>query len=77
MTVLDVSAEALAVTRARLGERADAVRFVVADLLAWQPEEAVDVWHDRAVFHFLTDPADRRRTSTPRRAPYVREGRWC
>jgi SAM-dependent methyltransferase len=59
VTVLDVSAEALAVTRARLGERADAVRFVVADLLAWQPDEGFDVWHDRAVFHFLTDPADR------------------
>lgn len=61
VTVLDVSGEALAVTRARLGERADAVRFVVADLLGWQPDERVDVWHDRAVLHFLTDPDDRRR----------------
>ena len=61
VTVLDVSGEALAVTRARLGERADAVRFVVADLLTWQPDEGVDVWHDRAVLHFLTDLGDRRR----------------
>lgn len=59
VTVLDVSAEALALTRARLGERADGVGFVVADLLAWRPDESFDVWHDRAVFHFLTDPADR------------------
>lgn len=58
VTVLDVSAEAVAAVRARLGERTG-VDYVVTDLLEWSPSP-VDVWHDRAVFHFLTDPADQR-----------------
>ena len=37
------------------------MRFVHADLLDWRPGRMFDVWHDRAVFHFLTDPADRAR----------------
>ncbi len=61
ITVLDLSAEALAITRARLGPRADDVAFAVADVRAWTPDRAYDLWHDRAVFHFLTDPADQRR----------------
>jgi SAM-dependent methyltransferase len=36
------------------------VRWIATDLLQWEPETVFDVWHDRAVFHFLTDPADRR-----------------
>jgi 2-polyprenyl-3-methyl-5-hydroxy-6-metoxy-1,4-benzoquinol methylase len=60
VTVLDVSEHALAVVRARLGDRGG-VTYVVADLLAWSPDRTYDVWHDRAVFHFLTDPADRDR----------------
>jgi SAM-dependent methyltransferase len=55
VTVLDISAEALSHLRTRLGERADRVAFVVADVLEWEPERRFDVWHDRAVFHFLTD----------------------
>jgi hypothetical protein len=35
------------------------VTFVRRDVLAWQPERGYDVWHDRAVFHFLSDPAQR------------------
>jgi SAM-dependent methyltransferase len=61
MTVLDLSAEALAITRARLGSRAAGVSLVVADVRAWTPDRAYDLWHDRAVFHFLTDPVDQRR----------------
>jgi trans-aconitate methyltransferase len=56
VTLLDVSGAALAVVRSRLG---DAVRYVMSDLLDWQPERVFDAWHDRAVFHFLTDVADR------------------
>jgi SAM-dependent methyltransferase len=59
IAVLDISAVALARTRARLGERAHAVRFIVADLAAWQPDFQVDLWHDRAVLHFLTDLEER------------------
>jgi SAM-dependent methyltransferase len=59
ITVLDLSAEALALSRARLGERAAAVDWQVADVTHWQPARRYDLWHDRAVFHFLTDAGDR------------------
>jgi SAM-dependent methyltransferase len=59
VTVLDVSTEALAMARARLGPRARSVAWVEADVTCWAPGGTFDVWHDRAVFHFLTDPADR------------------
>lgn len=59
LTVLDIAAAALDVTRARLGAAADAVRWLVADVTAWRPERAYAVWHDRAVFHFLTAPEQR------------------
>lgn len=52
VTVLDVSSEALDLVRARLTGRD--VSYVVTDLLAWQPDQGYDAWHDRAVFHFLT-----------------------
>jgi SAM-dependent methyltransferase len=62
LTVLDISAKALEVTKARLGPLADKVRWLAADILeADLPAAAYDVWHDRAVFHFLVDPAARRR----------------
>ena len=60
VTVLDVSAAALAHARQRLGDTAATVHWMDADVLtAPFPEAAFDVWHDRAVFHFLIDPADR------------------
>lgn len=58
VTLLDVSAEALSVVRRRLG---DSASYLVADVLSWQPDRRYDVWHDRAVFHFLTEGADRAR----------------
>jgi SAM-dependent methyltransferase len=61
VTALDVSAAALAASQERLGPRAAAVAWVVSDVLTWEPGRRFDVWHDRAVFHFLTDPADIRR----------------
>ncbi len=62
LTVLDLSPAALQVAQARLGGRADAVSWQAADILdAELPEQAFDVWHDRAVFHFLTAFEDRRR----------------
>ena len=59
LTVLDISGAALAQARARMGARAANVRWIVADLTAWQPDRTYDVWHDRAVFHFLTDSGQR------------------
>lgn len=58
VTVLDVSAEALARTRARLGTSAGGVEWIVADITRWRPSRTWAIWHDRAVFHFLTDPDD-------------------
>ena len=54
LTVLDVSAAALDVSRQRLGESASRVRWIEADITTWRPERRYDAWHDRAVFHFMT-----------------------
>ncbi len=74
ITVLDLSAAALAAAQARLGAAAAAVTWVESDILnAELPLQYYDVWHDRAVFHFLTAPDDRRRyVETVRRS--VRPG---
>jgi ubiquinone/menaquinone biosynthesis C-methylase UbiE len=62
VSVLDISAAALAKSRARLGKNAELVQWIEADITEVSlPEEHYDVWHDRAVFHFLTDPGDRRK----------------
>ena len=61
VTVLDVSDVGLTQARQRLGDRAERVRWVVADLMSWQPPQRYRVWHDRAVFHFFTDSADQAR----------------
>jgi SAM-dependent methyltransferase len=59
LSVLDVSDVALAITRNRLGNRAKEVNWYVADVLhAVLPAGGFDLWHDRAVFHFLTDPTE-------------------
>ena len=60
LTVLDISSAALDVSRARLGAAAERVTWLAADITtARLPVAAYDVWHDRAVFHFLTDPSSR------------------
>ncbi len=61
VTVLDVSAAALERSRLRLGADAARVTWIEADVTAAWPVPRVDVWHDRAVFHFLTDAGDRER----------------
>ncbi|TFH13517.1 MAG: class I SAM-dependent methyltransferase, partial [Acidimicrobiales bacterium] len=60
LTVLDLSPMALAIAQQRLGSGSAAVSWRTADVFAAVfPAASFDVWHDRAVFHFLTDPADR------------------
>lgn len=59
VTVLDLSEKALATSKARLGARAAKVEWIAADVTTWRPPQTYDVWHDRAAFHFLTDPKDR------------------
>lgn len=59
VSVLDISEKALAVAKTRLGKRASSVNWIVADFTTWEPSEKYDLWHDRAAFHFLTEPNDR------------------
>ncbi|HMF18987.1 MAG TPA: class I SAM-dependent methyltransferase [Gemmataceae bacterium] len=60
LTVLDISPTAIAVTRARLGAAAERVKWITGDICEIELEErAYDIWHDRAVFHFLTAPEQR------------------
>ncbi|MGQ0624891.1 MAG: class I SAM-dependent methyltransferase [Sporichthyaceae bacterium] len=59
LSVLDVSATALEEARAQLGERAAAIRWVIADVRTWSPPATYDVWHDRAVFHLHVEDRDR------------------
>jgi RimJ/RimL family protein N-acetyltransferase/2-polyprenyl-3-methyl-5-hydroxy-6-metoxy-1,4-benzoquinol methylase len=57
--VLDIAAQALEVARDRLGDLASSVEWIVADVTAYKPSHPWDIWHDRAVFHFLVDMGDR------------------
>ncbi|WP_306476157.1 class I SAM-dependent methyltransferase [Methyloversatilis sp.] len=60
LTVLDLSAAALDAAQARLGDEARRVSWVEADITEVDlPAQRYDLWHDRAVFHFLTDAAQR------------------
>jgi SAM-dependent methyltransferase len=59
VTVLDISEAAVTRGREKLGPRAETIQWIVADVTAVPSLGAFDVWHDRAVFHFLTNPADR------------------
>lgn len=57
LTVLDLSGTALARARQRLGAQADRVQWLEGDVLTFVPTRHYALWHDRAVFHFLTTPA--------------------
>jgi hypothetical protein len=57
LSVLDVSSTALVIARQRLGDAAP-VHWICEDITDWQPERRYAMWHDRAVFHFLTDATE-------------------
>lgn len=61
VAALDISPSAIERARARAGDAAGRIRWIVADVLEAPSLGAVKLWHDRAVFHFLADAADRRR----------------
>jgi trans-aconitate methyltransferase len=61
VTVLDISATGMQCAQRRLGPQAKRVRWLTADVLIWRPQRRYQVWHDRAVFHFLTGSQDQRR----------------
>jgi len=58
LTVMDVSDAALRIAQDRLGRTAEKVHWVNADIRTWLPGRVFDLWHDRAVVQFLSDPAD-------------------
>ena len=60
LSVLDISANALACAKDRLGDRAGKVGWYDDDVTCFEPPQQFSVWHDRAVFHFLKDESDRR-----------------
>ena len=59
LTVLDISGRALRAARRRLSGKADQVCWIESDITMLEPQRQYALWHDRAVFHFLTAPADR------------------
>jgi len=61
LTVLDISSKSLDFAKERLGELAVQVSWIEADVTEFDPPQKYDLWHDRAVFHFLTDPNDRKK----------------
>lgn len=59
LTVLDISPKAIYYAQERLGSRAENVNWIEADITEFEPSVQYNLWHDRAVFHFLTDTKDR------------------
>ncbi len=61
INVLDISEQALANTKARLGESSRKINWYATDITEFEPPQPYSLWHDRAVFHFLTAEPDRER----------------
>lgn len=73
MAVLDIAREALLRTQSRLAEKAADVAWIQADVTSRWSWKDVDIWHDRAVFHFLTEHSDREQYKQ-RLAEHVKPG---
>jgi len=58
LTLIDISAAAIARAQKRLGPAAHKVKWIESNVLDYEPVSPIDLWHDRAAFHFLTQPAD-------------------
>jgi ubiquinone/menaquinone biosynthesis C-methylase UbiE len=62
VTVLDVSGQALSLAKARLGKEAGMVSWIEGDVTSTElPQQHFELWHDRAVFHFLIEPEEQRK----------------
>jgi SAM-dependent methyltransferase len=61
LTVLDISPTAIARARERLGEQANRISWLEVDVIDYIPKQGLEIWHDRAVFHFLTSAEERAR----------------
>lgn len=76
ITVLDISEHALAVTKSRLGKKATMVSWLVGDITSLElPSDYYQLWHDRAVFHFLTEPHRQRKYRASLVKSLKRDGR--
>lgn len=75
LTVLDVSARALAHARSRLAAAGETVEWVAGDVLEFRSQQPYALWHDRAVLHFLTEPSDQARYAEVLRATLRPDGR--
>lgn len=64
ITVLDISENAINRAKQRLGNIDEKVKWVISDITNFLPEKKYDVWHDRAVFHFLTEQKDKAKYKT-------------
>jgi len=58
LTVVDISGAAIARAQKRLGSASQKVKWIESNVLDYEPDGRIDLWHDRAAFHFLTQPAD-------------------
>ena len=61
LTVLDISGNSIEKSKSQLGEKSSRITWIAADITKYNFNEQYDVWHDRAVFHFLTKTEDRKR----------------
>lgn len=59
ISVLDISEASLNRTKEKLGEKAKNINWYVSDVLGFEPTKKFDIWHDRAVFHFVTGQTDK------------------
>jgi hypothetical protein len=76
LTVLDIARAALEQAQARLGADADSVTWTVSDVTAWRPKRQFELWHDRAVLHFLT-LADEQRAYADALRSALAHGGWA
>lgn len=76
VAALDIAASSLEHSKRRLGARAARVDWIVSDIITWQPDRTFDLWHDRAVLHFLTDRNDQQAYANVLRHA-VRPGGWA
>ena len=74
IAVLDIASAAIERAQARLGDRSARVRWIVGDVLTLDALPTVDLWHDRAVFHFLVEPEEQRRYAARAAASVVPGG---
>ena len=58
LTVLDISENAISRAKSRLGDKSNQVTWIIADINNFTPQKKYGIWHDRAVFHFITDNSE-------------------